>query len=61
MHSIKDKWNHESVNERRPLVDEHLVCISACNLDDQVCTTRCVLTSSAWGVIKKRLTKEDVI
>ena len=60
MSSINGKQSHESMNERRRLVDEQLVCISECDLIDQVCRTRCVLTSSAWGVIKNRLAKDDV-
>ena len=61
MHSINRKQSHESMNKRRHSVGDQLICISECDLIDQVCRTRCVLTSSAWGVIKKRLTKDDVI
>ena len=61
MSSIYGKQSHESMNERRQLVGEQLVCISECDLIDQVCRTRCVWTSSSWGVIKKRFTKDDVI
>ena len=61
MSSINGKQSHESMNERRQLVGEQLVCISECDLIDQVCRTRCVWTSSAWGVIKRRLTNVDVM
>ena len=61
MSSINGKQSHESINERGRLVDEQLVCISECDLIDQVCRTRCVWNSSSWGVIKKRLTKDDMI
>ena len=61
MHSIKSEHGHESINERRQSAEESFVCISECDLYDQVCTTRCVLTSGAWAVIKKRLTRDVVI
>ena len=61
MYSINGKQIHKSMNKRRQPVGEQLICISECDLIDQVCRTRCVLTSSAWGVIKKRLNKEDAI
>lgn len=61
MYSINGKQSHESMNKRRQSVGDQLICISECDLIDKVCRTRCVLTSSAWGVIKKRLTKDDVI
>ena len=61
MSSIDGKQSHESMNERRQSVGEQLVCISECDLVDQVCRTRCVWTSSAWGVIKRRLTNDDAM
>ena len=61
MSSINGKQSHDSTNERRQLVGEQLVCISKCDLIDQVCRTQCMWTSSSWEVIKKRLTKDDVI
>ena len=61
MYSINGKQIHKSMNKRRQPVLEQLICISECDLLDQVCRTRCVLTSSAWGVIKKRLNKDDAI
>ena len=44
MHSIKGEHSHASIFERWQAVDEYFVCISECDLSDQVCTTRCVLT-----------------
>ena len=61
MYPIDVKQSHESMNKRWPSIGEELVCVSECDIIDQVCRTRCVLTSSFWGVIKKRLTKDDVI
>ena len=61
MYSINGKQIHKSMNKWRQPFGEQLICISECDLIDQVCRTRCVLTSSAWGVIKKRLNKDDVI
>ena len=60
MYSIKAKQSHEGMNKRRQPTAEQFICISECDLIDQMCRTRCVLTSSAWGVIKQRLTKDDV-
>ena len=44
MHSIKGVHSHVSILERWQAIDEYFVCISECDLYDQVCTTRCVLT-----------------
>ena len=44
MHSIKGEHSHVSILERWQAIDEYFVCISECDLYDQVCTTRCVLT-----------------
>jgi hypothetical protein len=44
MHSIKGEHSHSTIFERWQAVDEYFVCISECDLSDQVCTTRCVLT-----------------
>jgi hypothetical protein len=44
MHSIKGEHSHSSIFERWQAVDEYFICISECDLSDQVCTTRCVLT-----------------
>ena len=44
MHSIKGEHSHATIIERWQAVDEYFVCISECDLNDQVCTTRCVLT-----------------
>ena len=44
MHSIKGEHSHGSIIERWQAIDEYFVCISECDLYDQVCTTRCVLT-----------------
>ena len=44
MHSIKGEHSHASILERWQAIDEYFVCISECDLYDQVCTTRCVLT-----------------
>ena len=44
MHSIKGEHRHASILERWQAIDAYFVCISECDLYDQVCTTRCVLT-----------------
>ena len=44
MHSIKGEHSHSSIIERWQAIEEYFVCISECDLYDQVCTTRCVLT-----------------
>ena len=49
MHSIKGEHSHATIIERWQAVDEYFVCISECDLNDQVCTTRCVLTHLKAG------------
>ena len=44
MHSINGEHSHSSIFERWQAVDEYFVCIGKCDLSDQVCTTRCMLT-----------------
>ena len=37
MHSIKGEHSHGSIIERWQAIDEYFVCISECDLYDQVC------------------------
>ena len=44
MYALKNEHQHESIDERWAALDEYFVCITECDLNDQTCVTRCLVT-----------------
>ena len=44
MYALKNEHQHESIGERWAALDEYFVCITECDLNDQTCITRCLVT-----------------
>ena len=44
MYALKNEHQHESIGERWAALDEYFVCITECDLNDQTCVTRCLVT-----------------
>ena len=44
MYALKNEHRHESIGERWAALDDYFVCITECDLNDQTCITRCLVT-----------------
>ena len=44
MYALKNEHQHESIDERWAALDEYFMCITECDLNDQTCATRCLVT-----------------
>ena len=44
MYALNKEHEHTSITERWEAIDDYFVCITECDLNDQVCITRCLST-----------------
>lgn len=44
MYALKNEHDHQSITERWQALDDYFVCITKCEIDDQICVTNCLVS-----------------
>ena len=42
MYALKGEHEHKSIEERWQAIDNYMICITECDINDQLCVSRCL-------------------